>query len=206
VASISATLARRPLEALDARHNFIPYPQRRHVSFETHRPQSFTHDSIALHTPTCWLIGILQSLNFDMRFSFRYAEVMAAARLDPNGFVAGLRNSDCHCQMVMVLGYGMKDVLVPIDKAGRIVLPKVVRHELAIKPGDVLRVAIRGLAVTLTPDKESTGFVRQGKALVFSTTGDNLLTAGAVEDLLEEERKQHDRRGAGGLGGIKPKT
>ena len=99
----------------------------------------------------------------------------------------------------------MKDVLVPIDKAGRIVLPKAVRHELAIKPGDVLRVAVQGLAVTLTPDKETTGFVRHGKALVFSTTGDDLLTAGAIEALLEGERKQHDRRGALGLAGIKPK-
>lgn len=99
----------------------------------------------------------------------------------------------------------MKDVLVPIDKAGRIVLPKVVRHELAIKPGDVLRVAVRGLAVTLTPDKERTGFVRRGKALVFSTTGHDLLTAEAVEDLLEKERADHDRRGSGGLGEIKPK-
>ena len=100
----------------------------------------------------------------------------------------------------------MKDVLVPIDKAGRIVLPKVVRHELAIKPGDVLRIAIQGLAVTLTPNKEATGFVRQGKALVFATSGDDLLTAGAVEDLLEGEREEHDRREAGGLAGIKPKA
>ena len=99
----------------------------------------------------------------------------------------------------------MKDLLVPIDKAGRIVLPKAVRHELAIKPGDVLRVAVQGLAVTLTPSKETTGLVRQGKALVFSTTSDDRLSSGAVEDLLEGERKEHDRRGAGALLGIEPK-
>ena len=82
--------------------------------------------------------------------------------------------------------------LVPIDKAGRIVLPKVVRHELAIKPGDVLRVAIQGLVVTLTPSKETTGLVRHGKALVFSTTSDELLSSGAVADLQEGERGEHD--------------
>jgi AbrB family looped-hinge helix DNA binding protein len=107
--------------------------------------------------------------------------------------------------MAMAYCDGMKDVLVPIDKAGRIVLPKVVRHELAIKPGDVLRVAVQGLAVTLTPNKEATGLVRQGKALVFSTTSDELLTSGAVEDLLGREREEHGRRGAGDLPGIHPK-
>jgi len=85
----------------------------------------------------------------------------------------------------MVLLNGMKDVLIPMDQAGRIVLPKGVRQELALKPGDVLRVSIRGLAVTLTPNKETTGFVRKGRALVFSTAGEAVLSAGTVEELLE---------------------
>ncbi|MCX6902140.1 MAG: AbrB/MazE/SpoVT family DNA-binding domain-containing protein [Verrucomicrobia bacterium] len=86
-----------------------------------------------------------------------------------------------------------------MDQAGRIVLPKGVRQELALKAGDVLRVSIRGLAVTLTPDKEVTGFVRKGKALVFSTAGDAVLSAGTVEELLEEEREEHPSRVARSL-------
>jgi DNA-binding transcriptional regulator/RsmH inhibitor MraZ len=39
----------------------------------------------------------------------------------------------CHYQMVMVFSKSMKDTLVPIDQAGRLVLPKHVRQELAIK-------------------------------------------------------------------------
>lgn len=100
----------------------------------------------------------------------------------------------------------MKDVLIPMDQAGRIVLPKAVRQELAIKPGDVLRVSIRGLAVTLTPSKEITGLVRKGKALVFSTAGEAVLSARAVEELLEGERDEHRSRVAGSLAGAKPKT
>jgi len=73
--------------------------------------------------------------------------------------------------MEMVSCNGMKDRLVPIDQAGRIVLPKNVRQELAIKPGDVFKLSIDGVAVTLTPNKEKAGFVRRGKALVFSTSG-----------------------------------
>jgi AbrB family looped-hinge helix DNA binding protein len=100
----------------------------------------------------------------------------------------------------------MKDVLIPMDQAGRIVLPKAVRQELALKPGDVLRVSIRGLAVTLTPNQEITGFVRKGKALVFSTAGEAVISAGTVEELLEGERDEHRRRVAGTLAGAKPKT
>jgi AbrB family looped-hinge helix DNA binding protein len=98
----------------------------------------------------------------------------------------------------------MKDVLIPMDQAGRIVLPKGVRQELAIKPGDVLRVSIHGMAVTLTPNKEITGLVRKGKALVFSTAGETVLSEGTVEALLEQERNEHRSRAAGSL--TKPKT
>lgn len=106
--------------------------------------------------------------------------------------------------MVMVSSNGMKDVLVPMDQAGRIVLPKDIRQELAIKPGDILRVSIRGPAVTLTPNKEITGLVRKGKALVFSTAGEEVLIAGAVEELLEGERDEHGNQVAGSLAKHKP--
>ena len=90
-----------------------------------------------------------------------------------------------------------------MDQAGRIVLPKDVRQELALKPGDVLWVSVRGLAVTLTPNKEITGLVRKGKALVFSTAGEEVLSAERVEELLEGERDEHRIRVAGSL--AKPK-
>jgi AbrB family looped-hinge helix DNA binding protein len=100
----------------------------------------------------------------------------------------------------------MKDVLIPMDRAGRVVLPKAVRQELAIKAGDVLKVSVHGLAVTLTPNTEITGFVRKGKALVFATAGEAVLSAGTVEGLLEGERGEHLRRVAGSLAGAKSKT
>jgi len=63
----------------------------------------------------------------------------------------------------------MKHDVVPIDQAGRIVLPKRVRQELAIQSGDTFTVAISGMAVTLTPNKAGSGFARQGRALVLAT-------------------------------------
>src|SRR5882724_11973536 len=106
--------------------------------------------------------------------------------------------------MVMVCSYGMKDVFIPIDQAGRIVLPKNVRQELAIKPGDLLKVSVHDARVTLTPNKEATGLVRKGKALVFSTTGDDTLGTEAVSQLLQAERDEHTAGIAGSLSRTKP--
>lgn len=96
---------------------------------------------------------------------------------------------NCHNRMVMVFKNGMSEVLVPIDQAGRIVLPKKVRQELAIKAGDRFRVLIRGGEVTLRPDREPVGLVRKGKALVFCSSSNEPLHQETVNELLESERQ-----------------
>lgn len=60
---------------------------------------------------------------------------------------------DCQNKMVMAFLNGMKHDMIPIDQAGRIVLPKNIREELAISPGDLLQISVQGMAVTLTPHK-----------------------------------------------------
>ncbi len=85
----------------------------------------------------------------------------------------------------------------------RIVLPKHLRQELAIQPGDTFKVSVAGVAVTLTPNKESTGFVRKGKALVFSTPGNVTLSAEAAREILESARAERDSRSVDGLAGRK---
>ena len=82
----------------------------------------------------------------------------------------------------------MKDVFVPIDKAGRVVLPKDVREELAIQPGDLLKISIHGNEVTLRPNKETGGFIKRGKALVFSSEGADLLDNETVENIRNAAR------------------
>jgi AbrB family looped-hinge helix DNA binding protein len=87
----------------------------------------------------------------------------------------------------------MKDMTVPIDRAGRIVLPKDIRQELDIKAGDRLKVSLDGLSVKLMPTKESGGFVRKGKALIFSSPGSPVLTQESIERILEETRNERHR-------------
>jgi AbrB family looped-hinge helix DNA binding protein len=91
--------------------------------------------------------------------------------------------------MVMALLIGMKESLVPIDKAGRVVLPKHVREELAINPGDLLEVSVQGNDVTLRPKKEVTGLIKKKKALIFSSAAEQFLEPEAVEAILKEFRE-----------------
>ena len=92
---------------------------------------------------------------------------------------------------------------MPIDRAGRVVLPKEVREELAIKPGDTFKVSIHGSSVTLTPNKKSNGFIRKGKALVFSTSGEETVTQEQVAEVLHEAGAERDEQTLAGLRGPK---
>lgn len=99
----------------------------------------------------------------------------------------------------------MKEMTVPIDQAGRIVLPKDVRQELAIKPGDTFKLSIHGSSVTLTPNKETTGFVRKGHALVFATAGEETLNEETVNGLLNDIRGERDKQIVGRTSEGKPR-
>jgi AbrB family looped-hinge helix DNA binding protein len=88
----------------------------------------------------------------------------------------------------MVFCCGMNDVIVSIDKAGRVVLPKQVREELAINPGDLLKISIHGDQITLRPTRETCGFIRRGRALVFSSGEASFLDNETVETVRADER------------------
>jgi AbrB family looped-hinge helix DNA binding protein len=74
----------------------------------------------------------------------------------------------------------MKGPLVPIDKAGRVVLPKEVREELEL--------SVQGDEITLRLNREKTGCIKRGNALVFSTGGPDLLENDVVENIRSSER------------------
>lgn len=86
----------------------------------------------------------------------------------------------------------MKNTSISIDGAGRIILPKELREELAIKPGDTLKLSVQGSSVTLTPDRQQSGLVRKSKALVFSNFDDDILSGETVERTLKEQRAANE--------------
>ena len=83
---------------------------------------------------------------------------------------------------------------VILDKAGRVVIPKNLREELHLEPGDQLELEHEGERVTLRPmragsplRKEHGVWVFRGASNISASTTDNLLTR------LREERDRGSR-------------
>lgn len=80
----------------------------------------------------------------------------------------------------------MKATSVPIDKAGRIALPKWVQEQAQVVPGDELTVRVEGQRIQLEPATVGTGLVRKGQALVFCGSGRKRISSEMVESLRQE--------------------
>jgi AbrB family looped-hinge helix DNA binding protein len=78
-----------------------------------------------------------------------------------------------------------------IDKAGRIVLPKVVRDELQLSPGDSLEVDSSEERVILRPVRGNARiYKKQG---VWVMHGDTPLSADVVEKTIRKVRREREQ-------------
>jgi AbrB family looped-hinge helix DNA binding protein len=103
-----------------------------------------------------------------------------------------------------------------IDKAGRVVIPKPVREELRLEPGDALQMDTTGEHITLRPLRGTGPLAKEHGVWVFRTG--NALPASVTDDLLQQIRQERDevnldrkasgdktgRRGAGAATRTKP--
>jgi AbrB family looped-hinge helix DNA binding protein len=80
----------------------------------------------------------------------------------------------------------MKGEAVAMDRAGRVVLPKPVREELNLVPGDKLRLSVEGNSIRLEAISEKGEFVRKGSVLVLTSKLAAPVTTKSVEQLLLE--------------------
>jgi len=58
---------------------------------------------------------------------------------------------------------------VTLDQAGRVVLPKAVRDELRLSPGDTLDLTVQGEDVTLRPRRAATALQKERGIWVLRT-------------------------------------
>lgn len=84
---------------------------------------------------------------------------------------------------------------VTLDRAGRVVLPKTLRDELHLAPGDTLDVTVHGDAVTLHPRRTTSPLHKERGVWVFRT-GQPLAAAETDQQLrdLRAVRDQHNGR------------
>jgi AbrB family looped-hinge helix DNA binding protein len=79
-----------------------------------------------------------------------------------------------------------------IDKAGRVVIPKQVRDELRLAPGDTLVFASEGESVTLRPLHTSAPLQKERGVWVFR--GRKTLSLDEANQIVRDAREQRDGR------------
>ncbi|MGA9354967.1 MAG: AbrB/MazE/SpoVT family DNA-binding domain-containing protein [Terriglobales bacterium] len=82
-----------------------------------------------------------------------------------------------------------------IDKAGRVVIPKPVREELNLGPGDALQMDTTGEHITLRPLRGTGPLAKEHGVWVFRTG--NTLPASVTDDLLQQIRQERDEANLG---------
>lgn len=82
-----------------------------------------------------------------------------------------------------------------LDKAGRIVLPKVVRDELQLSPGDSLDVESSEEQIVLRPARNSGQMKKENGVWVYDSG--EALSAEAVQKTMRKVRDQRQRKALG---------
>lgn len=83
----------------------------------------------------------------------------------------------------------MKNELIQIDKAGRVVLPKPLRERFNLVPGDKLRLSVEGCCFRLEPTDTGGKLVKKGSVLVFTGDFAEPITTAKVNEMIEDERE-----------------
>src|ERR1039458_1834959 len=97
----------------------------------------------------------------------------------------------------MVLIYGSNHIIIPkmnsrlvMDKAGRVVIPKPLRKQLQLEPGDALELESGGEQITLRPARGA-GPHQNEHGIWVLHTGEPL-PASSTDDLLTQIREERD--------------
>jgi AbrB family looped-hinge helix DNA binding protein len=77
-----------------------------------------------------------------------------------------------------------------IDKAGRVVIPKPLRKELHLEPGDALEMDSAGEQITLRPVRGTGPLTKENGVWVFYTG--QPLPACATDEMLRQIREERD--------------
>ena len=77
-----------------------------------------------------------------------------------------------------------------IDKAGRVVIPRPLRKELHLEPGDTLEMESAGERITLRPVRGTGPLTKEHGAWVFHTG--QALPASATDEMLQQIREERD--------------
>jgi AbrB family looped-hinge helix DNA binding protein len=82
------------------------------------------------------------------------------------------------------------NILLTIDKAGRVVIPRPLRKVLHLEPGDTLEMESAGEQITLRPVRGTGPLTKEQGVWVFRTG--QPLPASATDEMLQQLREERD--------------
>lgn len=82
------------------------------------------------------------------------------------------------------------NIRLSIDKAGRVVIPKPLRQELHLEPGDALEMESAGEEITLRPVRGTGPLTKEHGVWVFHAA--QPLPASATDEMLRQIREDRD--------------
>lgn len=88
-------------------------------------------------------------------------------------------------------------VQVTLDEAGRVSIPKDLRDELHLEPGDSLELEAQGHEITLRPVRAATPTCAEDR---FPVYGSGVTTDVSIRSLIEEGREERFRELMGRFG------
>jgi AbrB family looped-hinge helix DNA binding protein len=90
-------------------------------------------------------------------------------------------------------------VTLTIDKAGRLVLPKAIRDEMQLRPGDALEMENSEDRIVLRPRRGTKGLHKKQGIWVFSTGAGAPISAEITDGILDEIRREREMSLLGNL-------
>ena len=87
------------------------------------------------------------------------------------------------------------NIRLTLDKAGRIVIPKPLREELRLEPGDDLEMESSGEVITLRPVRGTGPLTKEHGVWVFRTG--QPMRASATDEMLRQIREERDSANLG---------
>ena len=82
------------------------------------------------------------------------------------------------------------NIVLTIDKAGRVVIPRPLRKVLHLEPGDTLEMESAGEQITLRPVRGTGPLTKEQGVWVFRTG--QPLPASATDEVLQQLREERD--------------
>jgi AbrB family looped-hinge helix DNA binding protein len=102
---------------------------------------------------------------------------------------SGSDAGSAHCSMAFM------NNRLTIDKAGRVVIPKPLREQLHLEPGDALEMEAAGEQITLRPVRGNAPLKKEHGVWVFHIG--QSLPASSTDELLQQIREERDTSNLG---------